>query len=147
MRRLLPPHLTITLALAMGLARAFGPTDRLLPDPWSWLGAGFIAAGVALAVGGSRQFERSGTNIKTFDDPDVLVSHGLFARSRNPMYLGFAVLLVGLGVIVNRPWALLGPVVFVLAADRWYIPFEEARMRATFGPSFDRYRAEVRRWL
>lgn len=111
-------------------------------------------AGVAIGLGGlgvtvraGRQFEEAETNIVSFDDPDRLVADGLFAWSRNPMYLGFGVALAGVAVALGTasPW--LGVVAFVAVMDRVYVRYEEARMAAVFGREFDRYCAGVRRWF
>ncbi|MCE3289332.1 MAG: hypothetical protein K0R83_1344, partial [Caulobacter sp.] len=84
---------------------------------------------------------------RTFDDPDVLVTGGPFRFTRNPMYLGFLLLLAGvaLGLGAASPWIV--PVVFWLLADRWYIPFEERAMRRTFGEAYEAYARRVRRWV
>ena len=106
-----------------------------------------LAAGIAVAKRGSDLFARSRTNIKTFDDPDVLVTGGPFRFSRNPMYLGFTIALVGVSMVVGSMSAVSGPVIFWLLADRWYIPFEERRLAATFGGAYQQYRSAVPRWI
>jgi protein-S-isoprenylcysteine O-methyltransferase Ste14 len=63
------------------------------------------------------------------------------------MYLGFLGLLAGAALAVGTFWAVVGPIVFFAVADRWYIPFEERRAAAVFGAAYERYRAEVRRWI
>lgn len=147
MKRLLPPSLFLlsaVLSVTAGLLLPLGPPAGL---PLRVFGAVLLAVGLAVTVTGSRVFARVGTNIVTFEDPDVLVTSGLFARTRNPMYLGFLVALIGVAGIVARPAALIGALIFGLAADRWYIPFEERRMRAAFGAAYEQYAARVRRWL
>lgn len=106
-----------------------------------------LLAGAGLVLRGARLFERVGTNICTVDDPDRLVESGPFRWTRNPMYLGFVGLLVGAALLLGTAAAWLGPVVFVVAADRWYVPFEERRMAARFGPAYDEYRSRVPRWI
>ena len=104
-------------------------------------------AGVALTLNASNNFTKAATNIKTFDDPDVLVTNGPFRITRNPMYLGFALLLLGLAVGLGSLTPFVGPIAFVAAAAGWYIPFEERRMIEEFGATYDEYRARVPRWL
>lgn len=145
MRRILPPTLFLLLSGAMaGLGFGIpGPrTQPMIPA-----GLLLLVGGLGLASMGSRLFARRKTNIMTFDDPDRLVDEGPFALSRNPMYLGLLLGLVGLALLLGSPWAAVGPVLFFLACERVYIPFEEARMAATFGPAYDRYRSRVRRWF
>jgi protein-S-isoprenylcysteine O-methyltransferase Ste14 len=110
-------------------------------------GAPLAALGIGLTVAAARVFERAGTNIVTTRDPDLLVTTGPFALTRNPMYLGFLLFLAGVALGIGTLWAAVGPVVFLVVADRWYIPFEERRGSAVFGAAFDRYCANVRRWI
>ena len=147
MQRLLPPTLVVLLAIAAAFASRLGPVAEFPPSTWRWAGVPLIVAGLALSTLGSRRFATIGTNIKTFDDPDVLVDDGLFAVSRNPMYLGFVLALVGWAAAWGGLTAWLAPALFLLAADRWYIPFEEARMMEQFGNDYERYRRQTRRWV
>ncbi len=110
-------------------------------------GLALAGVGLGVTVAGSSQFQRAATNIKTFDDPNQLVTSGLFAWSRNPMYLGFTCALAGIAIVLGTATPWLGPVGFAVVADRIYVRFEEQRMAAVFGPEFERYRSRVNRWL
>jgi protein-S-isoprenylcysteine O-methyltransferase Ste14 len=145
--RVLPPRLFLLLAVVSGLVGWLVPVRRWTGPPTALVGAVLVLGGLALSVAGARAFARIGTNIKTFDDPTALVTTGLYARTRNPMYLGFTVALVGEAVLVGAIAALVGPLGFFLAAQWHYIPFEEGRMRAVFGSAFGDYASRVRRWL
>lgn len=145
--RLLPPLLVLILFAFMAGATLVAPLASWPPGLWRLLGAPFVVAGLGLAVAGSRRFDRVGTNIKTFDDPDILVTDGLFGPTRNPMYLGFLLSLIGAALGLGAASTLAGPVVFFVAADRWYIPFEEERMVAVFGERFVAYRRATPRWI
>lgn len=147
MRSLLPPNLVLLLLVAMGVSTAVVPGAVVLDGWWRLIGCLPTCVGAAITIGGSRRFDRVGTNIKTFDDPDLLVTTGLFGLSRNPMYLGFTMLLIGVAIMLGSWTAAVGPLVFFSAADRWYIPFEERRMAATFGADFENYRRSVFRWI
>lgn len=146
MQRLLPPTLVLVLTAIMVAIRLLLPVPAL-PLVLQLVGAALVVVGLTVTVAGSRRFDEVGTTIKTFDDPDRLVDSGLFALSRNPMYLGFLLFLIGLAVALGSLPALIGPLLFFLAADRWYIPFEERRMVAVFGEDYGHYRQRVRRWL
>lgn len=150
MQRLLPPSLVLLLTALAAAATFAGPDlafDGLLGSPWRWLGAPVVAAGLSVTVAGSRRFAAIGTNIKTFDDPDVLVADGIFAISRNPMYLGFTAALLGVAMMLDSTLAWAAPLLFYLAADRWYIPFEEERMGEQFGAAYEAYQTRVSRWI
>lgn len=122
--------------------------------PWPdlpWLarapGAVPLVFGALLVARHARLFEQVGTNIKTFDDPGTFVRTNAFAWTRNPMYLGFVLVLVGISVLSGAAASVAGPLVFYGAADRWYIPFEERRMAATFGTDYHNYMRTVHRWI
>jgi protein-S-isoprenylcysteine O-methyltransferase Ste14 len=85
--------------------------------------------------------------VNTFSNPDQLVTDGLYRFSRNPMYLGFALVLIGVWLLLGRLTPLMGVLLFVLVADRWYIAYEECRLVETFGQAFTAYKAHTRRWL
>ncbi|NNE11809.1 MAG: isoprenylcysteine carboxylmethyltransferase family protein [Ilumatobacter sp.] len=146
MQRLLPPFLFLPL-LALSIAIGLG-----LPvlGPWPWtirlLGIPIAIGALWLNLGAAVRFTRNDVNIVTFLDPTDLVTDGRFAWTRNPMYLGFELMLAGTAFIVGTLTAWLGAIVFFVVADRWYIPFEERRLAAVFGERYDAYRQTVRRW-
>lgn len=144
---LLPPRLFLFCLLAMIGMDQLLPVRDVIPAPWTWAGLAVAGIGVFLTLSSAMRFRRLETNIVTFDDPESVVDTGFFAWSRNPMYLGFTLALVGVAVFLGSPMPFLMVLVFFLAADRWYIPFEEARMRAIFGERYADYCGRVRRWL
>ena len=79
--------------------------------------------------------------------PQVLVEDGLYAFSRNPIYLGFALALLGWAVVLGPLVNLALVALFVLIADRWYIASEERMAEEVFGAAYDAYRRRTRRWL
>lgn len=81
------------------------------------------------------------------DKASVLVTHGIYRVTRNPMYVGLLFLLTAWAVFLASPWALLGPGLFVVTMNRFQIAPEERVMREKFGKDFEDYVARVRRWL
>jgi protein-S-isoprenylcysteine O-methyltransferase Ste14 len=147
MKRLLPPLLVLICLAAMGVLRVSAPGVMLIEGPAAWAGAAPILAGLAFLVAGSGTFRRRGTNIKTFNEPDVLVTDGLFRWTRNPMYLGFVLLLLGAAILLGSATA-FGPVLlFWLVANSWYIPFEERALRLKFGDDYADYARATPRWI
>lgn len=147
MRRLLPPLLLILLLAALGALHAFhGSTAASMESP-KWLAATFLVIGLAGLIGARLQFRQSQSEIMTFDTPRNLVTTGLFAMSRNPMYLSMTLIVAGGALLVDLWCGLLAPILFFAAANWWYIPFEELAAAATFGDRYQEYRQRVRRWL
>ncbi len=147
MRRLLPPALWIICLAIMGVITASGLVVRLFPAPWPFSGWLLFATGFAVTLIAARQFRRARTNINTFDDPGTLVTSGLFAISRNPMYLGFTLALLGAAIGINNAWALIPAAIFFLVCAFHYIPYEERAATTIFGEAYAAYRRRVRRWI
>lgn len=144
---LLPPIVVILLIVAMWFLHERIPLGGLVPVPFNRVGVVSIVAGFLIANHHARMFRRVGTNINTFDSPGKLVTEGLFARSRNPMYLGMLMVLIGVASLLGSiaPW--IGPIAFFALADGFYIPTEEKAMTDRFGERYAEYRRRVPRWL
>lgn len=147
MKKILPPIAFLIAVLMMLVLHACWPIATVIVPPYHLFGIVLIAVGVGLSISGSRQFARVGANIKTFDAPTKLVTDGLFRYSRNPMYLGFVLALIGVSLTLNSVSTLPIPLLFFLLSDRWYIRFEEQRMIEHFGADYVAYRQRTRRWL
>lgn len=107
------------------------------------------AIGMALDVAGLVEFRKQRTTINPLrpQKASVLVRSGIFRLTRNPMYLGMAVLLAGWGVYLANPLSLIVIPGYVAYLNRFQIAPEERALESRFGADFARYRAEVRRWL
>lgn len=145
MQRLLPPLLFVLLLLPVLALHLWPPAPAFALPVVAWA----IPSGLGLAVliAARIQFRRSNSEIMTFDTPRNMVTGGTFGFSRNPMYLGFLLILTGAALSTGSLFALAAPLAFLAACQWWYIPAEEANMRATFGPDYAAYAARVRRWL
>jgi protein-S-isoprenylcysteine O-methyltransferase Ste14 len=106
-------------------------------------------AGVALSIAGIIAFRLARTTINPMkpEATSSLVRSGVYRFTRNPMYLGLCVLLIAWAVFLACPWALLGPLAFVLYMDRFQIGPEERALSALFGEEYSAYRSTVHRWL
>lgn len=123
------------------------PLGSATADLWlDLLGLLIGCAGQALrgAVIGYAYIKRGGLNKEVY--ADKLVTTGFFGTSRNPLYVGNALILVGTFVIENNPWAYLAGAVFFGYAYAAIIATEENYLRAKFGDEYDAYCREVPRW-
>ncbi len=145
-RRVNPPHY-FAFAIVMMIAMTWLPGAAVLPPPWHYAGALVLACGVAIAMVASRQFAVVGTNIVPLTRSSALVTNGAFAFTRNPMYLGMVLALIGIALLLNRPWPYLVPCGFVALLYFRFIRHEEALMTQTFGDAYLQYRQRVRRWI
>ena len=146
----IPPPIVLFLVAALMWGATWITPAASIPDGWRWSIAGLLFVLAALiASSGISAFRRAKTPFDPvrIDRASMLVTTGGYKFTRNPMYLGLAILLLAWAVFLSAPWSLLGPVVFVLFIDRLQIVPEERAMRAKFGAQYDAYAARVRRWL
>lgn len=147
--RIPPPLWALVIGVLMWvLARAM--PDLLV----AWRGLDVIAIGLAATGLGIEAlcvmaFLRRRTTISPLrpDRSAALVTEGLYAMTRNPMYLGMAMLLTGWALWLGHPLALFGPAVFVLVLTELQIKPEERALEEIFGEEFRAYRDRVPRWL
>lgn len=147
MKKVLPPTLFALCLIAMIAVNYFSPITRFAVYPFNLIGIVLFFAGLGISTNGKRHFSRVGTNIMTFSAPDILVTDGLFAYSRNPMYLGFSIALIGAALLLGSLATLIIVIGFVLVADMHYIKYEETQMLNTFGDDYVSYCERVRRWV
>jgi protein-S-isoprenylcysteine O-methyltransferase Ste14 len=145
-----PPPLValLTVAAMWGVAR-FTPAIEA-PVRVRAISAIVIAlAGVATGASGVAAFRRARTthNPSKPETTSSLVTSGIYRLTRNPMYFGLALALLGWAVFLSSPGALLGIVGFVLYMNRFQIAPEERILAGKFGTAYSAYQARVRRWL
>ena len=140
-----PVWLLITLVIAWLIADA-SPELRL--GAWSGM-AGWVLllAGLALILAAVLQFRKARTTIMPHETPDAIVTTGVYHYTRNPIYLGDALILVGLILIWDAPLALLTVPVFVFLIQRRFILPEERRLRDGFPSAWEAWSAATRRWI
>jgi protein-S-isoprenylcysteine O-methyltransferase Ste14 len=108
-----------------------------------------LALGGLVGALGVAAFYRAGTTVDPTrpERASHLVTSGIYRVTRNPMYVGLAVGLLGWTMGLAHPGGLLGAALFVWWMDRFQIRPEERAMRRQFGAAFDAYAESVRRWV
>ncbi|WP_010628154.1 isoprenylcysteine carboxylmethyltransferase family protein [Halomonas sp. KM-1] len=144
---ILPPSALLFTAVIMVLLDLYAPLVRLWETPYRWGGIAVLLVGLGIAQWHAHLFRRLETNIDTFGEPGSLTRQGLFAVTRNPMYLGFVIALTGLAICLGSAAPFLAALCFALLVNFWYIPVEERNMQHKFGQAYLDYKAAVRRWL
>ena len=114
-----------------------------------FLAAVLAVVGVSFDLLGLLAFHRSRTTINPMNPSksSALVTGGVYRVTRNPMYVGLALLLTAWAVHLSALWPFAGPVLFVIYMNRFQIGPEERVMRSKFGEEYAAYAARVRRWL
>ena len=123
------------------------PIRKVVSAPYSYTGIILIVLGSVLTVWADVLFKRVNTPVKPHDIPTSLVTAGPFRISRNPMYLGMTMVLLGAAILLGSIGAIIPPILFVVLMQTLYIPLEESNLKKTFGPEYLDYGKNVRRWL
>lgn len=140
-----PPFVAAGLVGVAWLASQSLP--RLFDAPWRHAAWGVVLLGVALAVAGLERFHHAKTPHDPYAQPEVLVTGGVYRFTRNPMYLGVTIVLLGLAIWIATWAAFLMAPVFLLVMRVAFVPREEGRLEARFGQAYLDYKARVRRWI
>ncbi|NRB05580.1 MAG: isoprenylcysteine carboxylmethyltransferase family protein [Rhodobacteraceae bacterium] len=106
----------------------------------------FVVAGAALTLAAAQAFRQSRTTIIPHQTPTALITTGIYARSRNPIYLADALILTGAVLWWNVAAAAVLVPAFCWLITRRFIAPEETRMMAVFGEKFTEYAQKTRRW-
>ncbi len=144
-----PPVLWIVLvAIGYGIDRWLLPLP-FLPSafPAVWVGVAIWLAGFSLAAIAIAQFRRAGTDVRTETPTDKIVDTGVFARSRNPIYVGAHIGIVGVAIALNSLWVVATLFPFYLVIRYGVVAREEAYLERKFGQAYLDYKARVRRWI
>ncbi len=144
-----PPLIYLGFLLAgWGLA-------QVLPDPGLELtdlarrsiALVLIVTGLVVDGAAAGQFRRLRTNVEPWKPSTALATGGLYRFSRNPIYVGMAVVFVGFAVAMDSLIALAALIPCLVTIDRLVIVREETYLAARFGEAFAAYCKTVRRWL
>lgn len=147
--RIPPPLVMLLTAFAMWQFARLLPRVEVDDTVRLVLAGLFLTDALFCALAGVYCFRRAHTTVDPLhpDKASRLVTGGIYRVSRNPMYLGFALLLLAWAVFLASPWMLLGVPAFMLYIGRFQIQPEEWALESLFGQEFRDYRAQVRRWL
>ena len=105
-----------------------------------------IGAGAAVTLPAIRGFRSAGTNVEPWKPSNALVTDGIFAWLRNPMYVGATLFLIGLAILLASDWMLVLTVVFTLVMHYGVIRREERYLEVKFGDAYRRYKDVVPRY-
>ena len=143
-------HPPIVALMFIIMAYFFG---RLVPLPFStpamlrYLGLGLTFLGFVLGIGALIEFRRGRTTLDPHGSVNQLVTSGIYRFTRNPIYLGFLLLVIGLPLNSGLYWGIVLAPFYVLVMNRLIIQHEEAYLGRKFGKTYTGYLSRVRRWL
>ena len=145
--RILPPVYLLASLLLMVLLHYFAPIVQLISPPFSYAGIVFVVIGIAITAVSAGAFIKAETPLVPFTKSTVVVTTGLFRYSRNPMYLGMVIALLGVAMLLGSIGSFVPIPVFVGIIHNLFIRREEIFLEDIFGDEYLAYRTTVRRWL
>ena len=111
------------------------------------LGGVALVAGIALQTSFIVAFGRKGTSVEPWKPTTAIVTTGPYRFTRNPAYLGMALISVGIALLADAPWALVPLPLVLVVIDRGVIAREERYLERKFGREYLDYKARARRWI
>jgi protein-S-isoprenylcysteine O-methyltransferase Ste14 len=146
-KKIMPTTWLLVSILVMIALHFLFPIAIIIPPLWNLVGIIPLALGVYINLIADRAFHRASTTVKPFEEPAVLITDGVFRFSRNPMYLGFLLVLIGIALLLRSlsPYGVI--LAFGILLDRMYIRVEEQNLADKFGQGWLAYKRSTRRWL
>lgn len=141
-----PVYLLISLLLILILTWIFPQADFLF-FPWNLSGLLPLGLGILLNLLADDQFQTRHTTVKSGEKSTVLITEGVFRYSRNPMYLGMILILVGFAMLLGSWVSLLIVPGFVTLVSYRFIYLEEKMLKEQFGKDWLMYQQNVPRWI
>ena len=147
LRKIIPPVYFFAALLLMAVLAHLMPIAHLIYVPVRLCGGVIILTGLAITTAGAWTFNRADTPIRPFEQATTLVITGVYRYSRNPMYLGMLIMLVGTWIALGK----LSPVfvipIFFFVLLEGFVKPEEEFMEKIFGDKYLDYKSSVRRWF
>lgn len=144
----IPPPIIAMTFIVLGLI-----LQQVYALPWlhipyqtvvAWL---VVALGLGIILYCSKLFKRAHTNIEPWKTTSAIVTTGIYAYSRNPIYTAFVIIAVGAAIGSNSGWILLLQIPFIVIISSYVIKREEVYLEGKFGDEYRNYKQKVRRWI
>ena len=146
-KKIMPPTWLLVAMIAMLALHFLLPLAWIIPPFWNLTGLILIASGLILNLSADKAFHQVQTTVKPFEESSNLVTNGVFRISRNPMYLGFVLILTGVAIFLRTLSLYFVIFAFVVILDKIYVRVEERMLAEKFGSSWKHYQSVTRRWL
>ena len=145
--RIIPPFYFLLAVGLMVVLDRWAPGVRWLTRPLTLVGVFPFVVGLGFMIATMRSLRHHETTIKPFHPSTTLITGGPFRASRNPIYLGMTMMLLGIALFLGSATPLIPVVMFAFWIQVRFILKEEAHLTEQFGDAYRRYQASVRRWV
>ena len=143
---IIPPVFLFTSLLIIVIIYFLMKNFNIIRFPYNLLGIALIIFGI-LIVGKSKQLFIKHNTPHSYEKSTTIVEESIYKYSRNPMYFGMIVFVLGFSVCFGNIIGIIIPFIFLYIINFVFIPFEEKKMEATFGKQYLEYKSRVRRWI
>ena len=142
-----PPPLMALICIMLGYG-----IHRLFPlsitnEPLWFTGTFFVLAGLASILSCAFLFKTAHTRLEPWETTSAIVKQGPYHITRNPIYLAFIFISIGIALYLNTWWIIFFQPVLIIVLTKYVIEREENYLEKKFGEDYLRYKREVRRWL
>lgn len=143
-----PPPVIFLLLIFAGAGLDYTwPVGLGVPDSFEVLGIAMVLFGLAVAILVSGTFKRESTAIEPWKPTTKIVTTGFYSFSRNPIYVGFCLFNIGIGISSDSFWIFISFIPAALLVYWIAIAKEEAYLEEKFGEEYIAYKNRVRRWI
>jgi len=146
-KRIMPPMFFYIGILLIILLHFIFPVLQIIYYPYTLLGILLIIFGIISNIWAWLLFNKNKTTQNPFKNPDKFVTKGIYRISRNPMYLGMLLILMGISVLLGSLITFIFPIGFFIIIRNLFIPLEEKNLKNKFGKKYLEYKNKVRRWI
>ena len=143
---IIPPTLIAYSLILIFLCYFLLPAFNIIPFPYNLVGILVAFTGFSI-MGKSHDLFKKYKTTTAIRESSHLITEGIFRRTRNPMYVGMFILLLGIGISFRNLFSILVPFLFLIMVAVFFIPKEEKLLEETFGEEFNEYKKKVRRWI
>ena len=145
--RIAPPILTVLHIIAAFLLARFIPLLPTVPPIIKYIGFVLVVIGFLFGLGAVLAFRRARTTLDPYHPVSSIVTSGVYGFSRNPIYLGFLLMVIGIPLNAGTYWGTILAPIFILLCNKLVIEHEESYLEKKFGETYTSYKSRVRRWL
>ena len=143
----MPPYYFFSCIALEVILHLLVPFYKYTFSHYQWIGLPIIVIGISINLIAKETVLKSKSTVIPFQKPRLLVRHGPFRYSRNPMYLGMLLVLIGESILLGSLGTLIAPILFVLIITLKFIKPEEEMLKNVFENDYINYKKEVRRWI
>ena len=142
-----PPIIALTFLVIAYLLGRFISIPFVVPTILRYIGVALTVVGVLLGIGAFLEFQKARTTVDPHGSTTQLVISGIYRFTRNPMYLGLLLIVIGLPLYLGLFWGILLAPVFIFLMNHLVIQHEEVYLERKFGKVYTGYQSRVRRWV